>query len=344
MNIVGASLIVPGLRSGLSSVRSSATHFQLPVSHEPCGSYDWPVARVPMEMLEDVAAHPRLRRAGKVSLLAAAAAKDALADAGLEPNANPHLPAVFVTSDGGVSYTSRFFGDVARQGTGSGSPLLFPETVYNAPASHVANLLGSSAEFLTLVGDASAAIAAIAQASLLLSSHCPYVLVLAANECDPLASAGYSRWGFLTSPLSSHGHILSDGAAALLLSHQPSRSSPRIEAALCGQRFRSKEGLTAHLAALLSQITASPAPLFIPACQNTAFEAEEAAACPKNCRSPIPSDFKACFGESLAASPLVATVAWLGGFFSEEKDGAAVVSGVGFSGGVAVLHLTNPEA
>src|SRR3712207_7831863 len=40
-------------------------------------------------------------------------------------------------SNGGVIYTKRFYHEVVESGAEAASPLLFPETVFNAPASHL---------------------------------------------------------------------------------------------------------------------------------------------------------------------------------------------------------------
>ena len=60
---------------------------------------------------------------------------------------------VFAITDGGVLYTRKFYEQIVKQGANSASPLLFPETVYNAPASHLAAQLGIDGASYTLVGD-----------------------------------------------------------------------------------------------------------------------------------------------------------------------------------------------
>src|SRR6202034_915587 len=109
-----------------------------------------------------------------ISLFAAAACLAALRDAGLDPTNPGKCALIFAVSDGGVIYTRKFYDQVV--GEGSGSPLLFPETVYNAPCSHVAALLGLDGITYTLVGDASAGLAAVRLGVDLLASgqvdHC----------------------------------------------------------------------------------------------------------------------------------------------------------------------------
>ena len=159
------------------------------------------------------AASARLRRSGSISYFACAAAADASQQAGLLPGGRTAF--VFATSDGSVSYTRRFFEEVASRG--AGSPLLFPETVYNAPASHVAAMLGLVGTVLTLVNDASAGMDALATASdLLHSGEADRCLVVAAEELDWITCEGYRRWKLIAAA-SSHGAVLTEGAVALVL-------------------------------------------------------------------------------------------------------------------------------
>src|SRR5207237_6501166 len=53
---------------------------------------------------------------------------------------------------GCVSYSRRFYKETLDD-PATASPLVFPETVFNAPASHIAALLGTTAITYTLVGD-----------------------------------------------------------------------------------------------------------------------------------------------------------------------------------------------
>ena len=63
------------------------------------------------------------------------------------------LGIVACTMTGGLSYSRRFYQEVMKDPS-TASPLLFPETVFNAPASHLSAYLGTPAVNYTLVGDA----------------------------------------------------------------------------------------------------------------------------------------------------------------------------------------------
>ena len=66
---------------------------------------------------------------------------------------------IFAISNGGVIYTKRFYHEVVESGAQAASPLLFPETVFNAPASHLAAILGITGASYTLVGDGAVGVA-----------------------------------------------------------------------------------------------------------------------------------------------------------------------------------------
>ena len=119
-------------------------------------------------------AHPRLRRTSPITHYAAAAALESVA--GLRanqpgrrlnsPSPNPlpeeragspraevrSLGLVVCLQSGCVNYSCRFFDEMLKD-PATASPLLFPETVFAAPASHLATLLEDVSLAYTLVGD-----------------------------------------------------------------------------------------------------------------------------------------------------------------------------------------------
>ncbi len=112
----------------------------------------------------DFLAHPRLRRASPISQYVVAAALEALGqDLARVQAGSLRLGVVVGVMAGGVSYSRRFF-EEALKDPATASPLIFPETVFNAPASHLAAFLGSSAPSSTLVGDEGVFLQALALA------------------------------------------------------------------------------------------------------------------------------------------------------------------------------------
>ena len=85
-----------------------------------------------------------------------------------------------------------------ESGAQAASPLLFPETVFNAPASHLAAILGITGASYTLVGDGAVGILALQMAEDLMAiealDHC---LVVGAEEVDWLLCDAYRKWRLL---------------------------------------------------------------------------------------------------------------------------------------------------
>jgi len=101
-------------------------------------------------------AHPRLRRTSPITHYAASAALEAVT--GLRTNLAAkkfRLGIVVCLQSGCVQYSCRFY-DETLKNPATASPLVFPETVYAAPASHVAALLKNVVLACSLVGDPAA--------------------------------------------------------------------------------------------------------------------------------------------------------------------------------------------
>lgn len=291
----------------------------------------WPCYRVDPALVSDTNAFSRLRRSGTISHMALAAAMDAVASAGLTPDEQSQLTVLFATSDGGVNYTRRFFSELEGRGPGAGSPLLFPETVYNAPASHIAAYFQSDREATAMVGDAAVALSAISAGRELLSSgHANHVLIVAANECDAISAAGYSRWKFL-SPSSNKptGNIFSEGAAAIVLGQTPAHK-PALAWCQEGRPHFSQKEAAASLREILSNHKISPSVIF-PSCQRTPLQAMEVNAI--NHPGVRTIHLKNSLGEGLAFTAMAQMVA--AAHHAESYKESALVSVIGFAGGIA---------
>ncbi len=168
---------------------------------------------VPLKLVETLGRNPRLRRASAISYFGVAAGLAALDDAGVQmtPELAARTAVVFAISNGGVIYTRKFYDQIVKQGANAASPALFPDTVYNAPASHLAALLGIDGASYTLVGDASVGLAALHFGGQLLETgDVEQVVVVGAEECDWILCAAYAEWRLARTPLA-------EGAAAVVL-------------------------------------------------------------------------------------------------------------------------------
>lgn len=154
---------------------------------------------------------PRLRRVSPVSKFAVAAATEALGPERIAAVAagEMRLGVLCTLFNGCVNYSNRFFGEVLADPTVA-SPILFPETVFNAPSSHLSAVFGSTAPNDTLLGDSAEIFTALEIATeWLLRGDCDGVLVLASEELDWLSAEALRLY--------SSGFVPSEGAAALLL-------------------------------------------------------------------------------------------------------------------------------
>ena len=154
---------------------------------------------------------PRLRRVSPVSKFAAAAAMEALGPdrAAKAASGEIRLGVVCALFNGCVNYSNRFFGEVLADPSVA-SPILFPETVFNAPSSHLSAMFNSTAPNDTILGDGAEIYTALEIATeWLLRGDCDGVLVVAPEEIDWLSSEGLCLY--------SSEAIPSEGAAALYL-------------------------------------------------------------------------------------------------------------------------------
>jgi hypothetical protein len=100
-------------------------------------------------------AHPRLRRASPITHYVVATALEATAGLRANRDLKHRLGLVVCLQAGCVNYSCRFFDETLKD-PATASPLLFPETVYAAPASHVAAVLENVSLASSLVGDPAA--------------------------------------------------------------------------------------------------------------------------------------------------------------------------------------------
>jgi 3-oxoacyl-(acyl-carrier-protein) synthase len=262
---------------------------------DPVGEKPYLVYRVPENALTNLPRHARLRRASAISRFAAAAGLSALDHARSTSHKidMQRVALVFAVANGGVIYTKRFYHDIVTTGAQSASPLLFPETVFNAPASHLAALLGIEGASYTLVGDGAVGLVAIKMAEDLLGNEdLDYCLVVAAEEADWLLCDAYHKWRLL------RAGFLSEGAGAILLGRS---GNVRIAAAHPGKYFSSRKEAAAVLAEVARELTFRDEDIVIGSANGTFIDAAERKAIGADATIYSP---KVALGESVGASAL----------------------------------------
>jgi hypothetical protein len=211
-----------------------------------------PVLRVPT----DGATTPkfaRLRRSSPISRFAAAALVEALGEVRLADIAagNRRVGVIFTMTNGCVNYSNRFFSE-ALSDPSLASPILFPETVFNAPSSHLSALIGSTAPNDTLIADGAGFFSGMDLAvEWIERGDVDGCVVVAAEEADWLSAEGLRLY--------SRDCVPSEGAAAVFIERAegPTRllrlpepvslaACPRIQAAkiIRGQLAVTDDGRT----------------------------------------------------------------------------------------------------
>ncbi len=130
-------------------------------------------------------AHPRLRRANALTQFTLAAGLEALGQTiSLVQSGKTRLGIIVGVMAGGVNYSRRFYEEILKD-PATASPLIFAETVFNAPAGHLAAFLGSDAVCHTLVGDDGTFLLGLALAAQWLEEdQADVCLVIGAEETD----------------------------------------------------------------------------------------------------------------------------------------------------------------
>ncbi len=184
---------------------------------------------------------PRLRRASALSLFLAEAATQALATCPAVRTPGARLGLVVAFGTGSILHSRRFFEGFGKQGRKFASPILFPETVYNSPASHLAAILGVRGPCYSLVGDDAGWVTALKVARLWLKiKTADFVLVAGAEELDAAAVEAFYHAGWYR----QKKFRPSEGAAAVLLANVnnlSTDSATQITDAHTGWAFRTKK-------------------------------------------------------------------------------------------------------
>ncbi len=214
ISITGIGAVSPagwGVDALLNAIKVNEPTKTVPLERASAGGkISTQVRRVPSEGA-NIPKAPRLRRASPISKFAAAAAVEALGEARLAEIAagNLKVGVIFTMINGCVNYSNRFFGEVLAD-CSTASPILFPETVFNAPSSHLSAMIGSSAPNDTLIGDSAGFFTGLDLAiEWLERGEVDGCLVVCAEEIDWLSAEGLMYY--------SRNYVPSEGAAAVYL-------------------------------------------------------------------------------------------------------------------------------
>ena len=330
---------VTPLGAGLDQVWSRMENGEKPVAQEfsiPDSARKHRYLAVPPKTVDELGRNPRLRRSSVITYYSVAAALAALADAGITmtPEIAARTAVVFAVCSGSVVYTRKFYETIVRQGANAASPLLFPETVYNAPASHLAALIGTNGESYTLVGDGSVGITALKFAEQLLeTSGIDRCVVAGGEELDWVLCEAYRAWRL---PV-----ILAEGGAALVLGHA---GRLQIGAIHDGVSFSTQSKARAAIRKVHSDLAAKcgGVDLIVGSANHTFIDSAEAAAIAEFFPGTPVDHPKETLGDALGAGALIQTIH---AALALEKRGLrrTLVSSLGFNQQAGGLVLEKKE-
>ncbi len=163
---------------------------------------------------------PRLRRTSPIARFCVSAGREAIGEermAAVEAG-ELRLGVIYALVNGCVNYSQRFFREVLDDPS-LASPIVFPETVFNAPASHLSAMLSAHAINYTVVGDSATFLPAMELATdWLRQDLCDGVVVIGGEEFDWLSAEAFQ--------LFHPDAIISEGAGAIYLQKS---ENPAIE-------------------------------------------------------------------------------------------------------------------
>jgi 3-oxoacyl-(acyl-carrier-protein) synthase len=296
---------------------------------------DYLVFRVPTSAITQTPAHPRLRRSSAISRFSAVAGLEALQNANvkLDPETAKRTALIFAVSNGGVIYTKRFYHDIVESGAQAASPLLFPETVFNAPASHLAAILGITGASYTLVGDGAVGSLALKMAEdLMAGDDLDYCLVVGAEEADWLLCDAYRKWRLLrpAPPIEPfeqppRGTILSEGAGAILVQSEGRASAGPIciEQISGGTNFSHQREARDAVGQVFAELCSSPPDLIVVSANGTFVDEAERAAIGEHSPKAAIYAVKQPLGESVGASSLWQTICAAQALTRQQLPGAS---------------------
>lgn len=153
---------------------------------------------------------PRLRRASPITYYMIEAVAQAVE--GLAPEEKQRTGIIATFFLGCLVYSVRFYRQITDEGRRFASPVLFPETVFNSPLSHVVATLGLHGPVYSQIGDRTCWASALRTAQTWLTlGTCDRVVVLGAEEFSPIELNALRAGDLLR-----HGLVPAEGCVALM--------------------------------------------------------------------------------------------------------------------------------
>ncbi|OHB68315.1 MAG: hypothetical protein A2W17_05505 [Planctomycetes bacterium RBG_16_41_13] len=159
----------------------------------------------------------KFRRAAEISKFTMSAAKMAMDDAQVDSSNIKNLGLVVGLTHGALNYTQSYHELLVTEGPESASPILFSDSILNAPAGNTSICLGIHGPVHTLIGGSVTTIRAIMLAvQLLATKKMEKSVIASAEELNEFSLYCYYKLGIKT---------LSEGAGALLIEPEDTKNN-----------------------------------------------------------------------------------------------------------------------
>lgn len=177
----------------------------------------------------------RFRRAANISKYAIASSKLAIDDAGLDPNKwnSAKVGLVVSVTHGAMNYTREFHAAMVKEGPAAVSPMLFSDSVLNAPVGNVSIAFNIKGASHTIVGGIPAGLDSIAYAiKIMQHDNLDMCIAGGAEEIDSIVFDSYAKFKLLSPGdrfescphegikpfgIDKNGFIISEGACMFML-------------------------------------------------------------------------------------------------------------------------------
>lgn len=228
--------VVAGASAGIDAFATALTTGDVPLRAIAAGSpHHRPGGATQALLVDDIDLSPWVapaaaRRLSRPSVFGVAAARQALADAGLGEVRGPRTAVVMATAFGAIASTEQIVRTTADEGPQAVSPSVFPESVANAAGAHIAIATGAHGANVTLVLREAGALAALGRgADEIARGRADVALVGATEEMRPVLHAYLDRYAALARPRAGDaeaarpfdarrdGVLAAEGAAVLVL-------------------------------------------------------------------------------------------------------------------------------
>lgn len=228
--------VVAGASAGIDAFTTALTAGAVPLRAIDPGSPHHRLGSATQALLVDEVdlsawvAPAASRRLSRPSVFGVAAARQAVADAGLGDVRGARTAVVMATAFGAIASTEQIVRTTAVEGPQAVSPSVFPESVANAAGAHIAIATGAHGANVTLVLREAGALAALARgADEIARGRADIVLVGATEEMRPVLHAYLDRCAALARrhgaeaeaarPFDArrNGFLAAEGAAVLVL-------------------------------------------------------------------------------------------------------------------------------